>query len=334
MIGGVSDLQQNLLNRRQNSELRAQLLKLTQEVGSGRIADIHGSLSGNVAPLASVSNSLAMLTAYETTANQLNLRLDYAYSAMDGIRSKVSGLGPEVLAAVNQGEAALDVVLNSDSNAFESAVQSLQVRIGNRYIFSGENSSASPLVSAEQMLTALRAETAGLSDADDFFDTVDRWFTEAGNGFETSAYRGGAASDVGIAVSSTSVAADTPTADTMVLREALRDLAMIKLVGEGSFLGSTEAKASLGQRIGSSMLTTSDAMTRHQAQVGSVQEQVSLALAQTRSEQFSMNEAYNELVGVDLFDAASRLEDTQTKLESIYLITAKTSRLNLADYLR
>ena len=334
MIGGVSDLQQSLLNRRQNSELRAQLVQLTQEVGSGRVSDIHDSLSGNIAPLASVSKSLTMLNAYETTANQLNLRLDYAYSAIDGIRSKVSGLGPEILGALNQGEASLDLVIDSASNAFETAVQALQVRVGDRFIFSGENSTSSPLISAEQMLVALRTETAGLTDADDFFDAVDRWFTEAGNGFETSAYVGGVASGEGVAVSSTTVASDTPTADTMVLREGLRDLAMVKLVAEGSFSGSIEAQAALGQRIGGSMLATSDAMTRQQAQLGSTQEQVSQAIAQTQSEQFSMNQAYNELVGVDLFEAASRLEDTQTRLESIYLITAKTSRLNLADYLR
>ena len=41
-----------------------------------------------------------------------------------------------------------------------------------------------------------------------------------------------------------------------------------------------------------------------------------------------------DLIAVDGYDAASRLKETETRLQTIYALTARLSELSLANYLR
>ena len=52
------------------------------------------------------------------------------------------------------------------------------------------------------------------------------------------------------------------------------------------------------------------------------------------AEASSLEIARNTLLGVDPFDVATRLTDAQQRLESLYAVTARLSRLTLSDFLR
>jgi flagellar hook-associated protein 3 FlgL len=41
-----------------------------------------------------------------------------------------------------------------------------------------------------------------------------------------------------------------------------------------------------------------------------------------------------DLVAIDPFEAATRMEAAQTQLETLYSVTARLSRLSLVDFLR
>jgi flagellar hook-associated protein 3 FlgL len=40
------------------------------------------------------------------------------------------------------------------------------------------------------------------------------------------------------------------------------------------------------------------------------------------------------LIGADPYESATRLQETQARLEALYTITARTARLSLTEYLR
>ena len=333
-ISSISDLQMSLIGRRQNANLRTELAKLTEEISSGQVSNIRDAISGNAAPLSSVERSLNMLDGYEFSAGRVDLKFSYAATALEVVQQGVSGLGPEVLSALQSGDVALDPVLNSAEQNFQNAVSALQARVGGQFVFSGLNSESSSLISAEEMLGLLRAEVSGVTDPADFVDTVERWFNEPGGGFETSAYQGGAQSTVDVIVSATVVIDDMYTADRDEIRSTLRDLAMVTLISEGAFSGDDDAKYQVLQTVGANLLVTDDQLTSARASLGREQQKVSEAIIQIQSERYVLNQARNEIVGVDVFEAAGRLEEVQTQLESLYLITARTSRLNLTEYLR
>lgn len=333
-ISSVSDLQMSLIGRRQNANLRTELVRLTQEIASGQVSDVQKAISGDTAPLSSIERNLSLLDGYEFAAGRAELKLTYAATAMEKVQSNVTGLGSELLTARQSGVNSLQPVLSSAEGNFASAVSALQTQVGNQFVFSGLNSQQSPLIEAEAMLDLVRLEVSGISEPAAFLDAVDRWFTEPGNGFETAAYQGGAQSTVGLAVSSTDVIDDMYTADNDTIRSTLRDLAVVTLVAEGSYGGSTEAVDLVIESVSSNLLASDDQITLGRAAIGRAQQDLGEAIVQNQSERYVLNQARNEIVGVDVFEAAGRLEEVQTQLESLYLITARTSRLNLTEYLR
>ena len=69
------------------------------------------------------------------------------------------------------------------------------------------------------------------------------------------------------------------------------------------------------------------------ARVGMAEAAIAAAQTQNASEKAGLEIMRNDLIAADPFEAATRLEETNRQLESIYLITARIARLNLANYL-
>ena len=333
-VTGISDLQMSLIGRRQNAGLRAELVELTQEIASGKVSDVQAAISGDTAPLSSIDRNLSLISGYEFAASRVDLKLSYAATSLENLQGNVSALGAKLLSALQGGSNSIAPVLDSAKDNFKTSVASLQVQIGSQYVFSGLNSERAPLIPAEDILDSLRAATAGVSDPATFLDLIDRWFTEPGNGFDTIAYQGGADSTVGLVVSSTTTVDDMFTANDDEIRSALRDLASITLVSEGSFAGSAEDLEAVIDEVGNNLIASDNQLTALRAALGEQRQRVDEATVQNGSERFALSEARNEILGVDVFEAAGRLEEVQTQLESLYLITARTSRLNLTEYLR
>ena len=57
------------------------------------------------------------------------------------------------------------------------------------------------------------------------------------------------------------------------------------------------------------------------------------AVTRNSAETSALEMTRADLIGVDSFETATRLEASQTQLETLYAITARMQRLNLADYL-
>lgn len=330
---GVGDLSSVVQARRQNSNIKSELLRLTAELSSGERADISKATSGKLAPLALIERSLSLNSAYEAAATKAELTLAFSQSALEAVSIGIDGLGASLLASASSGPIANDAVISGAANRFEAAVAALSVRAGNEYIFSGIGSDQRPLANADTMLTELAAATAGVTDADVFSETVSDWFSAAG-GFETLGYLGGAPSSQSLAVSATEGVQLDVTAKNDQIRNVLAELAKIALLDQGAFHGSSDAELELSKTTAEKILSASDGLTELRARIGEKQERVEIAKVQNQSESFGLQASRNELVGIDPFETASKLADIQLQLESFYLVTAKTARLNLSEYLR
>ena len=69
------------------------------------------------------------------------------------------------------------------------------------------------------------------------------------------------------------------------------------------------------------------------ARVGTVQAQIAAAQTRNTAEESALSITRAGIISADPYDAATRLEDLQTRIEALYLVTARVSRLSLADYL-
>ena len=70
------------------------------------------------------------------------------------------------------------------------------------------------------------------------------------------------------------------------------------------------------------------------ARIGTVEAQIEAARTRNSAEETALGIFRSEIGSVDSYEAATRLEQARSQLESLYLITARVSRLSLTEFLR
>jgi flagellar hook-associated protein 3 FlgL len=188
-----------------------------------------------------------------------------------------------------------------------------------------------PLGPADNLLAALETVAAGATTAEMVAAAVTGWFADPlGYG---SFYQGGEAlSPVAIAPGET---ADlSATAMDPAIRDTLAGFAMAALLDRGALAGNADERARLAQRSGAALLASADARISLAARVGAVEAQIEAVRTRNGAEETALGILRSEIGSVDPYEAATRLEAARAQLESLYLITARVSRLSLVEFLR
>ncbi|MDA8746694.1 flagellin [Litoreibacter sp.] len=332
-VNGVGDLATSLLARRNNADLKHEFVRLTQELATGRKSDISNSTGGNTSSLASLEHSLTLIDAFTKSESVLSQKLAHAEIALSAIGDDIAGIGQSILANADSGGIANNALLVDASSSFQTALSALSVRIGGAYVFSGVALETPPLADEASLLSSLQTATSGALTAADFYQRVDDWFSQSG-GFDVAGYTGGDQPTRGVRVSATDEARFKFTAESPEIRAVLRDLSVFALVEQGDFLGSQEELTELTKIAASGLIAGETELIGVRSDMGKQQERVTAANAQNSFQMNSLTEMRNEVVGVDLYETAARFEEIQLQLESLYLVTAKTARLSLTEYLR
>jgi flagellar hook-associated protein 3 FlgL len=333
-VTAVGDLARSLQSRMANMRLAAEMNRLVQEVGSGRTADLPQRVSGDFGPLASLESRLARLEGYRTAATEARGLIDTAQTALTAIRGRLEGFGAEMIAAGTLGALSkLQVQGNDAAERFATVVTALNARDAGRSVFAGTASGGQALAPAADMLAAIETAVAGESTAAGVVATVDAWFG-AGGGFETMGYLGAGTAPGALGIGPDRTIEMNLTAADDRLRAGLRGLALGAMLARGPLLSDPAEQAQLARQAGEAIVAAETGIVGLAAETGVKQEVVAAEQAAQTAERTALQIARNEIVGVDPFESASRLQEIQLQLESFYAVTARTSRLSLTEYLR
>jgi flagellar hook-associated protein 3 FlgL len=328
----VGDASLTNILARQGADLRAQVSRASQEVTTGTHTDLARVLRGDVSPLLAIDASLTRLQAFRTTTQDAALQTAAQQTAISGLSSLAAGITTTLLGARDfQTTAQISAIAADMRGRLESAVGLLNTQAADRAIFAGAATDTVPLGSADDLLTALETAATGATTAGTVAAAVVNWFADP-LGYGTF-YRGGAPlSDMPIAAGET---ADlSTTAMDPAIRDTLAGLAMAALLDRGMLAGNPEERARLAQRAGQELLTTEDARITLAARIGSVEARIEAARTRNGAEETALGILRSDIGSVDPYEAASRLEAARSQLESLYLVTARVSRLSLVEFLR
>lgn len=319
---------------RQGVALRSDLARLAVEMTTGESSSPSTRLKGNLAPLAAIEARAHRVDSLREVAQQALSNASVAQTALARVGQSAGTASARMLAVATAGidEAAILAAGHAARSALTDVTATLGTDVAGRALFSGVASDSAPLVSADAMMTAVRAAVAGATTAEDVAAIVDAAFMDPGGQFEAQFYLGGAASD-GAAIDGGQSVPALPTAADPALRRTLAGLAKAALVADDSLSLSTDQRRALA---GASALSLSGAeamVTTLQAGLGEVEERLDTAVTRLSGERDALALAREALIGVDAYEAATALETAQTRLELIYTVTARTSRLSLAGYL-
>ena len=331
----VGDLAQTFLIRQQNVQLKTDLQRLSLELSTGQKADIASSLSGDYSPVASIERSLTSLSSFQTANAEAGLFASTMQAALGNLQSLAIEVAPNLLTASDAGQAEfVEPATGEAKQKFIAAVAVLNTQIAGRSVFSGMATDRTALAQPDAILAELQTAIAAETTSAGVITVIDAWFDTLGGGFETNAYNGSANALAPFNVGPFESSKLEIKADDQALRDTLKGLAVASLVYDGALAGDPDEKSALVKSSAEILLSAESGLAGLRAKVGSTEAQIEQASVRNGSEKAALEIARAELLGVDSYETATKLEATRTQLETLYTITARLSRLSLADFLR
>lgn len=334
-LHAIGDLAMTLQNRLGQTRLKSELQALTGELSTGKLRDPAKALGGDLGPVAGIERQLAALGAYGTAASETGLLADAAIRAIETMQKAGADLGPALLRAGTTGEPALVGAAAADARArFGNVVSALNVRVADRALFAGTATDGPAVAGRDAMLDELAALVSGETTAAGVVTAVETWFDAPGGGFETLGYLG-ATSDLQPARIGPGREAElTLRADDPALRDLMKGYAMAALVAEGALSGQPAERAALLHEAGLRIMAGDGALAQLGADAGRVAAAAEEAATANAAETSALEIARNELLAADPYETATALSAAETQLQTLYALTARLSRLSLAEYLR
>lgn len=327
----IGDLSRFAQLRKSNSQVKAQLGVLTDELATGLKSDITKVTGGNFGRLAQIQNRLTTLESFKSNASMARTELDSLQSIFSTINKIASSRGPDLLNAQTlPDESSLTVRSVQARSDFDTIVNALNTQVGGRFLLSGSNVMAAPLSNPHEIFDEVRATVAGIAAPADIIAAVDNWFD---SDFENFAFQGNTDTTSSAVAPDTSVERSVQAIDP-AFKETLKGLALAALAGDDSL---NLTKADRGQMLasaGESVIAASRDLTVLQAEVGMKQSLVAEAEARNSSEVSALSIARSEILAADPYETASALAMAEVSLQNLYALTARVSRLTLTDFIR
>lgn len=329
----VGDLAQSFRIRRQTADLKTAATRLTRELTTGRVADPGARVGGDFRPLARIEHQLSLLSSYKTTAIEAETAAATAQMSLSRIAASADELSGTLLRGGSTPELVQLRTFGLEARAaFGQAVDALNASSGGRFLFSGAATQTAPLPDGASMLADITAAVAGQTTVGGILDAVDAWFAPGG-GYD-AAYAGDTAPAGAQRIApGVDVALGLSAADDGV-RNTLRAFATGALLAYDSLLpAAAHPRSELAEAAGMRVLEASRTMGAEAAALGVIQGRIEAAKATHATEAAVLEEARFAILQAEPYETATRLEETTTRLETLYTVTARLARLRLSDYL-
>lgn len=317
------------------ARVKTDLSRLAEELASGRTTDLRATTGGDLGRYAGLDTALTHLAAFDTAAAEARTFAEAQQRSLGTVQDVTSDLAPALLLAGTTRDAAMVQSVAVDARArFETAVSALNTKVADRALFAGTAIGGTALTDASDILADLQAAAAAETTAAGVEAVVDAWFDDAGGGFETTGYRGATQDLAAWRIGPDESVEVTLRADDGRIRDVLKGYALAALVAEGTPTLAHDERVALIAGAGERLLAGDKALTELRAGLGATESRIETATARNAAETAALEIARSDLVAVDPYKTATRLQTAETQLQTLYTITARLSRLNLADFLR
>lgn len=329
------DLARSMMLRRITGDLKAALVRHSEELTTGRAAQPLKNLRGDVGAFATLERSRASLAGFGTATAEAALFAEGQQRVLARLIGDSQTALPAMLTVDSWSPApVIDTAARAGRDAFFATVAGLNTTVAGRALFAGHATDGEALAPAAEMLAALAAATAGIETAEALEDAVRAWFETPGGPFDSIGYRGAPEAPGPVAIAPGESVSLGVTAAEPEIREFLAALALAALVDDGALSGDRAARGDAVARAGLRLLSAEGGVVALASGLGTIEARIDAAATRNAAESTALDLALNDLIGVDPFDAAARLEDTRARLETLFAITARLQRLTLTEYLR
>jgi flagellar hook-associated protein 3 FlgL len=318
------------------------------EFSSGRHADVGRTLGTGVAAVLDMRHIMGDLTALTGTNAIVSSRLENAQSALNGVRQLATGFIDTAISVRQSG--ADPALLAADAKSrMGSIFDMLSVTSNGTYIFSGTNSSVTPLDDylaeppgpARSAVIAAFTSEFGFPPDDPQVSTITpaqleayldgpfaTLFEDPEWGTTFSSATDGVMRD---RISHTEEIDSSVSANEAGIRKLF--YAMALAIDGGAEKMSADTRAVLSTRIIESSNAAVYDIVREQSEIGMAQERLTQANERIAIETQALERRVSRAEEVDPYEVAERLGLLMSRIEASYSVTARLQQLSLMNYL-
>ena len=334
-LSSIGDLAQTFLMRRQNARLNQDMTRLTQELASGRTTDPVRHLSGDTRRLSRVDHDLALNSGYQNTAREAATFAAAMQSAFDRIQQGGSDLTSALSSIRNSNLASVrDSASRMAEQELQSAIGALNTSVAGRAVFAGRRTDGTAVAPAGTMLASLRTHLAGATGVAEVTSRMDTWFNAPSGGFATVGYSGDSAPLSPFLIGPDQPLAIDHKADSPEIRDHLMSLSMAVLANDPALSLSDNQRAAMLEQATQRLTSGQESLTRMRADLGEAQSRIDSGTARLASERAVLDQARAEMLSTDPYQVATELENLQLRMESLYSVTVRLSRLSLSEFMK
>lgn len=316
------------------TDLKQQSQVARFETVTGRTFDLNAATDGNVGLVQQLEKAYADVLDYRSAISTARTRANVAAAGLDVAVGSAGTIASELIAALGVGDATIvDQTANVARRELDSVFAGLGVNVGGRYIFSGADVSTPPLASADTLIADVQAIALAATSAAEFQTNLDLYFDDPAGGFATNIYLGSLNDASTVEITEGERINVQPRADDPALKSMMKQLAAISVKDALAGLGATEQAAAL-QTAAEGLVGAEEQVIQLRADLGFQQERLDFMSTRNESEETAIFESLQAIVGVDEFEAATRLEVTENVLNIAFEATARLSQLSLVNYIR
>jgi len=330
----LGDLAQSFLLQRRGTALKTEMARLNEELVTGQVSDIKAILAGNVSYLSEIENDLRTLSGYQVAAVEAGQFADATQSALERIQTTTGSLSSDLLlTGANAVGGVLDQ-LSADAEAeLATIVGALNTDLAGRSLFAGTATDGAALADAETLMAELSIAVAGAASPADVATAAQAWFDDPA-GYAATVYQGSDTSIAPFRLGERDTVSLQLTAQNQAVKDTLQAVALAALA-TGNGLGlSSDDKRELLDLAGRDLFQAQTGLTAARASVGSAQERIDVLQTRNSTEQTSLEYAKGALLQADPYETATKLEEVQFQLQSLYTVTARMADLSLVNFVR
>ncbi|MGN6305101.1 MAG: flagellar hook-associated family protein [Mesorhizobium sp.] len=345
---GVSSAAISNAMRYSQTRMQVDLVKAQKEMDTGRVADTGLALGTRTAQSVTFARDLDRLNGIVDSNALVASRLSSTQDALGQLTDVAQAL-LGAMATASSGDMTDAVAHDSGNAALQSMTAILNTSVNGEYLFAGTNTDVKPIDDftaagspAKAALDAAffarfgftqddpAAASVTTAQMDDFItnDVVPQFF---GTGWQTNWSN---ATDEQI-VSRIALNEKTETSIS-ANNDGVKKLAMAAAMVSDFFSSSTlsgEAKKTVASRALSLAGEAVSDLGQSQSQAGIIQKRVSDATDRIKTQADLFEKHILDLEGVDPYEAANRVNDLMSHIQTSFALTARIQQLSLLNFL-
>ncbi len=333
-VVSIGDMSQHFISLRNGGSLKAELARHGQELVTGRLSDVVAGVGGDTRQLSGLEHSLNTNASYQNAAQETSLLLEQMQLSLERVEDARSSATDSLLLISSQSlPNQISEAVQTSQQSFGEVVTALNGQLANRSLFSGTSVDVVPLATADDMLADIRQTVGGATTASDIAAIVDDWFDSPTGGFQTMGYQAeNNGSNLKFLGPEQTINIET-RADDERLKDILKATSKAAILADLTQVIPQVEQAQLLQMAGAGLLSGASGLTEVRAELGNQQNRVSVITARLSAEESTLSIAFNDMTAADPFETASKLQAVQAQLETHFAVTARLSRLTLAEYI-